>query len=320
MSRSNVSLAKSVNVQKLKFSEPKTLSNGSRTVYINYENSKLQIQTPVQYVPYAFMDWSEANNAGKKSDEVAQSAKKYDMHVSFKDYDSNPKMKSLYDKMLEIEKRVIDEAFEKRELWLQDDYEGSQHLVKKLFVPIVKYDIDKKTKKPMNKYPPTMKVKLPYDSKNDVFAFESHNMEGEPIDFKSIVDCIKGAKTRLIIELSGIWFAGGKYGCTWKVINGMFQTISKREVPQFLPDSDDDLDDEHVDNEHEDDEHLAEDADEALNSIVKPMAEASVVDPDAEDDDVHPLQEEEEEEDDDSELDEPPPPPPKKAPKKTAKK
>ena len=323
MSRSNVLLAKSVSVNKLKFSEPKTLSNGSRTVYINYENSKLQIQTPVQSVPYGFMDWSEVNNAGKKPDEIAQSAKKYDMHISFRDYDTNPKMKALFDKMLEIEKRVIDEAFEKRELWLQDDYEGSSHLVKKLFVPIVKFDLDKKTKKIVGKYPPTMKVKLPYDSKNDVFAFDCHDMEGEPLDFKTIVDVIKGAKTRLIIELSGIWFAGGKYGCTWKVINGMFQTISKREVPQFLPDSDDDLDDEHVDVDvdiHEqDDADLAEDAEEALKSVSK----LKVSDPDA-DEEEQPVatqeaaaeENDEEEEDDDSEIDEPPPPPPKKSTKK----
>ena len=329
MSRSNVTLAKSVNVSKLKFSEPKSLSNGSRTVYINYEGSKLQIQTPIQSVPYGFMDWSEQNNAGKKADEVVQSAKKYDMHLSFRDYDSNPKMKALYDKMLEIEKRVVDEAFEKRESWLQDDYEGSLHLVKKLFVPIVKYDIDKKTKKIIGKYPPTMKVKLPYDSKNDVFAFECHDMEGEPLDFKTIVDVIKGAKARLIIELSGIWFAGGKYGCTWKVINGMFQTTSKREIPQFLPDSDDDLDDENVDQDHaQDDDELAQDAEEALKStaITKPMAKLEVVaDPDAEEDEepaqVVDATEEEEEEDEDSEIDEPPPPPPKKSTaKKTTKK
>ena len=326
MSRSNVLLAKTVNVSKLKFSEPKTLSNGSRTVYINYENSKLQLQTPVQYVPYAFMDWSEANNAGKKADEQVQTTKKYDMHVSFKDYDTNPKMKALYDKMLEIEKRVVDEAFEKRELWLQDDYEGSQHLVKKLFVPILKFDLDKKTKKVIGKYPPTMKVKLPYDAKNDVFAFECHDMEGEPLDFKTIVDYIKGAKARLIIELSGIWFAGGKYGCTWKVINGMFQTITKREVPQFLPDSDDDLDDEHVDNDqNNDDDDLTEDAEEALKGLVKQTAQVALVaavDPDEEDDDdTPPVKDPDEEEDDDSEVDEPPPPPPpKKTVKKTVKK
>jgi hypothetical protein len=323
MSRSNVTLAKSVNVSKLKFSEPKSLTNGSRTVYINYEGAKLQIQTPIQSVPYGFMDWSEQNNAGKKADEVVQTTKKYDMHLSFRDYDTNPKMKALYDKMLEIEKRVIDEAFEKRESWLQDDYEGSLHLVKKLFVPIVKYDIDKKTKKIVGKYPPTMKVKLPYDSKNDVFAFECHDMEGEPLDFKTIVDVIKGAKARLIIELSGIWFAGGKYGCTWKVINGMFQTTSKREIPQFLPDSDDDLDDENVDQDHQDDNDLAEDAEEALKSLVKPMAKVEL-DPDAEEDDEEQEQPQmadtKEEEDEDSEIDEPPPPPKKSAAKKTTKK
>lgn len=322
MSRNNVILAKSVNVSKLKFSEPKTLTNGSRTVYINYEGAKLQIQTPIQTVPYSFMDWSEQNNANKKADEVVQTAKKYDMHLSFRDYETNPKLKALYDKMLEIENRVVDEAFEKRELWLQDDYEGSKHLVKKLFVPIIKLDLDKKTKKLIGKYPPTMKVKIPYDAKNDTFTFECKDMEEEPLDFKSIVDIIKGAKARLIIELSGIWFAGGKYGCTWKVINGRFQTTSKREIPQFLPDSDDDLDDENVEQDHaQDDNDLAEDAEEALKSLVKPMAKVEV-DPDAEEDeDEEQASAPPEEEDEDSDIEEPPPPPPKKSStKKTPKK
>jgi hypothetical protein len=164
-----VVLAKNIDVSKLKFSQPKTLTNQSRTVYINYEGDKLTIQTPVQRMPYGVGDWNEVNNVGKKAEDAV---KKYDLHTSFTDLENNPKMKTLLDKMQEIEKKIVDEAYANRVSWLQDDYEGSKTLVSKLFVPIIKIDKDKDTKKVVGKYPPTMKVKLPYDSKKDCFAFD----------------------------------------------------------------------------------------------------------------------------------------------------
>lgn len=339
MSRSNVVLAKNINVSKLKFSEPKTLSNGSSTVYINYEGEKLTIQTPVMRLPYGLGDWNDKNNAGKKAEDAI---KKYDLSVSFTDYDSNPKMKTLLDKMHEIEKRIIEEAFEHRVSWLQDDYEGSKTLVGKLFWPIVQIDKDKQTKKVVGKYPPTMKLKLPYDNRNDVFSFEAQDMEGSAVDFKEIMGALKGAKARLIIQLSGLWFAGGRYGCTWKVVRSMFEVTTKRAIAQFIVDSDDDIDDA-AQEEDEEDEDLAEDAATAVAASLKnvslksasapaPPAPAPVVqeapvaeeEDEKEEEDAEEDAEEEEEEDDDSEVDEPPPPPPpvkKPAAKKaTAKK
>jgi hypothetical protein len=311
MSRSNVVLAKNVNVSKLKFSEPKTLSNGSRTVYINYESEKLTIQTPVQRLPYGIGDWNDTNNAGKKSED---SVKKYDIHTSFTDVDSNPKMKALLDKMHEIEKRIVDEAFEHRVSWLQDDYEGSRALVNKLFVQIIKIDKDKDTKKVVGKYPPTMKIKLPYDNRNESFSFESQDMDGEPLDFASIMTSLKGAKARLIIQLSGLWFAGGRYGCTWKVIRGMFEVTAKKSIAQFIVDSDDEIDDDVEENHDESDQELAADAAEVTASISK-LSVAIPTTPQVVE------EEEEEEEDEDSEAEEPaPPPPPKKVTKKTVKK
>ena len=301
----NVLLAKNVNVSKLKFSEPKTLSNQSRTVYINYESDKLTLQTPIQRLPYGIGDWNDANNAGKKAED---SIKKYDLHTSFTDVDTNPKMKAFLDKMVEIEKRIVEEAFVNRVSWLQDDYEGSKKLVEKLFVPIIKIDKDKDTKKVVGKYPPTMKLKLPYDNRNDCFAFESQDMDGEGIDFKAVMSNLKGSKARLIIQLSGLWFAGGRYGCTWKVVRGMFEVVTKKQVAQFVVDSDEDI----ADEEEEEDLDLVEDAvAEAQTSNLNSKAVTST--PPVQDDEEE--EEEEEEEDEDSEVEEPPPPPP--PPKKT---
>ena len=318
---SNVILAKSVDVSKLRFAEPKTLSNQSRTVYINYNGpDKLTIQTPVMRLPFGLGDWNEKNNAGKKQEDAT---KKYDLNVSFSDAEGNPKMAAMLEKMQEIEKRIIDEAFDNRVAWLQDDYDGVKSLVAKLFVPIVKVDRDPATKKVVGKYPPTMKLKLPYDNRNDCFAFVSQDMDGTDVDFKSVMQNMKGAKARLIIQLSGLWFAGGRYGCTWKVVRGMFEVISRSVVSSFIEDSDDDVAD--AKDYTESDTDLAEDA--AANAgaaevtaklksatIATKAAAPQLVESDEDD--------EEDEVDEESDVEEPPPPPPAKkaATKKVAKK
>ena len=45
-------LAKSVDINKLKYSEVKTLKSGAKSVYVNYGSEKLTIQTPVLPLPY----------------------------------------------------------------------------------------------------------------------------------------------------------------------------------------------------------------------------------------------------------------------------
>jgi hypothetical protein len=273
---------------------------------VNYKSEKLTVQTPLQRLPYGIGDWNDTNNAGKKAED---SVKKYDLHVSFTDLDSNPKMQAMLDKMHEIEKRIVDEAYKNRVSWLQDDYEGSKKLVEKLFVPIIKIDKDKDTKKVVGKYPPTMKLKLPYDNRNDCFSFESQNMDGEPLDFKTVMSNLKGSKARLIIQLSGLWFAGGRYGCTWKVVRGMFEIASKKALAQFIPDSDDE--DEDDEEEDEDDADLIEDAVAAANANDGSVEteEKTQEEPEVE---VEAAADEDDEEDEDSEVDEPPPPPPPK--------
>ena len=231
--------------------------------------------------------------------------KKYDLNFSFDGHDTNPKIKELLDKMLEIEKKIIDDAFENRLIWLEDDYDGIKSVVGKLFTPIVKYDKDKVTKKPTGKYPPTVKCKLPYDTGIDTFRFVSQDMNGDEIDFKTIMRSLKGAKARLIIQLSSIWIAGGRFGCIWKIVRGRFE-VTKPSAVDFIEDSD-------VEDAGED----GEDADVSekvaiLTGAVSKVAVTAI--PDSEEEDTEEVAEAEE--DEDSEDDEPPPPPPPPASKK----
>jgi hypothetical protein len=243
-------LPKNVDVSKLKYSDIRTLASGSKSIYVNYGTQKLRIQTPVMYMPYGIGEGFEDKTL--KNPEVKKNIdKKYDLTISFKGFDENVKIETFLNKMKEIEAEIIDKAFENREPWFKDDYDGNKAFVSRMFSPMIKVDKDPKTGKIVGKYPPTLRVKVPYDGVNDKFNFDAFDMESNEIDFATIISKLKGGRTQLIIELTGIWMAGGRFGCTWKVISGKFQ-MSQNNKPKFIEDSDT----EKVENDDEQEEEI----------------------------------------------------------------
>jgi hypothetical protein len=250
-------LPKNVDVSKLKYSDIRTLASGSKSIYVNYGTQKLRIQTPVMYMPYGIGEGFEDKTI--KNPEVKKNIdKKYDLTISFKGFDENIKIKAFLDKMREIETEIIDKAFENREPWFKDDYDGNKAFVSRMFSPMIKIDKDPKTGKVVGKYPPTLRVKIPYDGVNDKFNFDAFDMESNDIQFTDVINKLKGGKTQLIIELTGIWMAGGRFGCTWKVVSGKFQ-LSQNNKPKFIEDSDTEKVDEEQENEEEEVEVSAAD-------------------------------------------------------------
>jgi hypothetical protein len=229
-------LPKNVDVSKLKYSDIRTLASGSKSIYVNYGTQKLRIQTPVMYMPYGIGEGYEDKTI--KNPEIKKNVdKKYDLTISFKGFDENVKIETFLSKMKEIESEIIDKAFENREPWFKDDYDGNKAILSRMFSPMIKVDKDPKTGKVVGKYPPTFRAKVPYDGANDKFNFDAFDMESNEIDFTTIISKLKGGRTQLIIELTGIWLAGGKFGCTWKIVSGKFQ-LSQNNKPKFIEDSD----------------------------------------------------------------------------------
>ena len=286
-------LAKNIDVSKIRYSELRSLASGAKTVYVNYGTSKLTIQTPVLSLPYGIGEPYEVKEAVKTGVQLADKDKKYDLTMSFRGMDENPKIKIFHDKMKEIENKIIEDAFQNRLAWFKDDFDGNKSFVSKLFSPIIKIDKDPNTGKPLGKYPPTFKAKLPYDNKTSSFTFESYDTENNEIDFTEIMDKLKGAKSQLIIQLTGIWFAGGKYGCSWKIVSGKFQLHQNSKIT-FIEDSDT----ENVVVEEDDEDDVVVDSEvlnqveknEVVNVLYTPHSSKNLID-------------DEEEEDDDEEID-----------------
>ena len=301
-------LPKNVDVSKLRYSEMRSLASGAKTVYVNYGSEKLTIQTPVLSLPYGL---SEPLTDAKDVAKTAVVEKKYDLTVSFRGVDDNPKVKLFHDKLKEIETKIMNDAYTNRTAWLKDP-DADKTFVSKLFSPIVKIDKDKETGKVLGKYPPTFKAKVPYDNKTDTFGFDCFDMDNNELDFHEIMTKLKGAKAQLIVQLTGIWFAGGKYGCSWKIVSGKFQLHQNSKIT-FIEDSD-------TENVVADDE---EDDDIVDSDVLKtlPVTTAPVEDEEDEEEKEDDAVEDEEEVEPDEEEDEPsqPAPAPVTPVKKTTK-
>jgi hypothetical protein len=232
----NVLLAKNFNVEKLKYSELKIMKSGAKSVYINYNGNKVNLQTPVLNIPYGVNDNMQFI---KKDENRKDEERKYDVTVSFKGMDENPKIKQFHDKMKELENKIIDDAFTNRLVWFKNNYSGNKDVVSNMFTPIVKHDKDKLTGEYANKYPPTFKAKIPYNSFENKFEFDCYDMENNETNFNDILLNLKGGKAQFIIQLSGIWFSAGMFGCSWKIVSAKFQQINTSKLT-FVQDSDDD--------------------------------------------------------------------------------
>ena len=267
-------LPKSVNVNSIKYSEVKLLKSGAKTVYTNYSTGKLRIQTPVMYLPYGVNEGGyEDKNAKPDPTKVEKKDKKFDITLSFKGHEENSKIADFLNKVKEIESKIIDDAYEYRQAWFKDDFDNNKAILARLFSPNIKVDKDKTTGKVVGKYPPTIRFKLPYDNENDKFNFTSYNMNGESIDLLDIITKLKGGKAQLIVELNSIWFAGGKFGCTWKLITGKFQRSITNDV-SFIDDSDTEK---IKDDDDEEDEDDVKETKEAVSSLNETTVENSDV-------------------------------------------
>jgi len=233
----NVLLAKNFDVENLKYSELKVMSSGAKSVYINYKGNKVNLQTPILNIPYGVNDNTQFI---KKDENRKDEERKYDVTVSFKGMDENPKIKQFHDKMKELESKIIDDAFANRLVWFKNNYSGNKDVVSNMFTPIVKHDKDKLTGEYANKYPPTFKAKIPFNALENKFDFDCYDMDNNETNFHDILANLKGGKAQFIIQLSGIWFSAGMFGCSWKIVSAKFQQINTSKIT-FVADSDDEM-------------------------------------------------------------------------------
>ena len=200
-----------------KYSKPKVNSLGGKNVNIlNSETNKsLYLTTPLM------LTWGVNQYVDEKTGKVT-----YDMALQFPSSEyANDKTSAFLENIKAMEEKVKADAITYCRDWLGKP-KISAEVVDALFTPVLKYPKDKNTSEPDLTKSPTLKVKINFW--DDEFKCELYDMEEKSLfpnnDGVTPVELItKGVKVACVINCGGIWFANGKFGVTWRLLQAVVQ-------------------------------------------------------------------------------------------------
>lgn len=191
-------------VKNMSLAKLRSLDNGGKVVSMFYkmpsgDQKMLTLQTPEMSCPYGLSKW---DNDGK-------GPAKYTLDLSFKGYDSRDAVKKFFQGLSDFDSALLDNGLTRSEEFFKRKY-SSKDVVEALYTSVVRRSKD-------DKYPPTFKMTIPYDHATGEFRCKAFDkVTKEPLDFNSIN--LKGAKVTAIVQCTGVWIAGGKFGSTWKAL------------------------------------------------------------------------------------------------------
>jgi hypothetical protein len=151
---------------------------------------------------------------------------KYSVDLKLRGYDNaaeNPKAAAIYNALHALDEFMVDQGVKNSKQWFKGD--KSRDVLSELYTPQIRFSKDQNgVVKP---YPPTIKVQL--RKKNDAFETEVYDDKKRLIKDVPLEDIIvKGATLTTLMQCTGVWFAGGKYGLSWKAIQIRADKIPER--------------------------------------------------------------------------------------------
>jgi hypothetical protein len=210
---SAVVLASDFKAANVTFKEPRKNAVGGQSILLNYyneatkKNGPLVIQTPKVRMPFG-LDVNESDTG----------AKKYSINVSLAGKEcENVNLKVFTQLIHDLDDLTKNTACELSEEWFG----------KKQKAEVLDEFYKSAEKKSKNdKYPSTLKLKLPFKSVGDkgIPQFDIYNESRELVNVitESDVDlsCLeKGGEIVAIIQCTGVWFVGKtQFGLGWKVV------------------------------------------------------------------------------------------------------
>lgn len=265
--------AYNVDVSKITISSLRTLSNGGKMCFLNYNGgtSPLYIQTPEADVSFDASYYADDEHSGK-----------YQLRFSMKDLENNKQMKEFHSKMTEIDIFLKEKALENSVAWFKKP-KMSMDTIDSLYSPMVKVHTDPDTGEPTGKFPDSFQLKIvKKDGKVQCPMYNSekvyYDVNGET-ENPTTVDrvLVKGSKVKVVLKCNGIWVANGKFGCTWRA-EQMLVKVPEGGLNEFAIQTDSD-DEDDVSNVDDNPTNLIEDSDESDGEKVEEEEEEEVVKP-----------------------------------------
>lgn len=204
--------ASQVDFTKLTISPPKTLDNGGKMMFINYNGgiNPFYITVPEVEVPWEPSYFSDNDTSGK-----------YAVKISLKNLDENKDLKEFHTMLCNMDTFLKEKALANSQAWFKKKM--SEELINELYTPLVKVSVDDETGEPNGKYPDSFGFKIvKRDNKfqnftiydNHKVVFDVEGKDGPPVDLTNVL--MKGTLIKAVLKCNGIWVANGKFGCTWR--------------------------------------------------------------------------------------------------------
>jgi len=200
---SNVVLALNFNTQKISFSQLRTLDSGGKQAYLNYDGGMFVLQTPRCRLPYGMSAFDKAGPV------------KYSAEISLAGYDqAGTPMEQFFKAIAGLDDFMEVSGVKNSRPWFKADL--SRDVIKAFYTPVVRYAKDKEgNPKP---YPPTVKLSLRKKRDSEEFDVQCFDDKKQPLKGYTLEELlVKGAEVSCLIQCTGVWFAGSKYGLSWKL-------------------------------------------------------------------------------------------------------
>lgn len=281
---SNVVFPNTFAVSKISITQPKVLESGAKAAYLNYEGGKLVLQSAIAMsLPFGLSVYDK-NPTGTPE---------YSIDLSFRGADKNPEIKLFQDRLQELDAYMIDQGVKNCKSWFKSDLK--REVIQAFYTPTVRFAKDKEGN--LQPYPPTLKIKL--RKPNGDFEAKFYDVKGNAYKGVPVEDLLaKGVQLTALIECGGVWFAGSKFGLTFRAKQIIIHKLPERlaDFAFRLPSSVVEADtgsalapyatasssaaaEPEEEEEEEEDNEVDDDEDAALTAAVKPSVLAAVLPP-----------------------------------------
>ena len=196
-------------------SAPRTLASGAKQAYLNYGGERLVLQTAVAMSsPFGLNSFQSQNGV------------EYSVDLSFRGQDNRPELQEFKKVLEQMDALMIEEGVKNSKAWFKADL--NKEVIKAFYTPSLKISKDKEGN--ALSYPPNIKVKLP--KRNGEWDTKFYDLNGTAYKGVPVEDLItKGTQLTVIMECGGVWFAGSKFGLTWRA-----KQVAIHKLPEKVSD------------------------------------------------------------------------------------
>ena len=210
----------------------KVMEGGRKSAYLNYNGQSLLLQVGSLETPFGMSVFDKDGPV------------KYSVDLKLRGHDDptgNPKVAAIYTALTAIDNYMIEQGVENAKAWFKLDSKEKdpqkrkdelRNIVKAFYTPCARFSRDADGN--VKPYPPMLKVQLRHKdgkfiaSKDQPLAV--YDLERRPLTDVPLADIlVKGACVTMIVQCTGVWFAGSKYGVSWKA-----EQLRADKVPESI--------------------------------------------------------------------------------------